>query len=236
VSSGAECWALVPAAGVGRRIGGAVPKQYLDLAGRPVIDYCLRLFLGHPRIRGVVVALDPADSHWPSTPLADHPSILRADGGAERGYSVLNGLNLLGTVASESDWVLVHDAARPCLRVEDLNRLLDTLWDHPVGGLLGAAVSDTIKQAGQNGEVLRTVPRDDLWRAFTPQMFRLDLLRRALRGALEDGQPVTDDASALEWLGLAPQLVEGHADNIKITRPEDLALAHFYLDRQGRLC
>jgi 2-C-methyl-D-erythritol 4-phosphate cytidylyltransferase len=236
VSGGALFWAVIPAAGVGRRLGADIPKQYLDLAGRPVIEYSLRLFLDHPSISGVVVALDPADVNWELISLADHARVVRAKGGAERCHSVLNALDELALLADEMDWVLVHDAARPCLRSEDLDRLLAAVSNHPVGGLLGVPVRDTMKHAGPEGEVLRTVPREDLWHAFTPQMFRLGLLRRALRDAVETDRLVTDDASAVELLGLAPLLVEGHPDNIKITRPEDLALARFHLEQQGRIC
>jgi len=236
VSGEALLWAVIPAAGVGRRLGADIPKQYLDLGGRPVIEYSLRLFLDHPRISGVVVALEPTDANWELISLTDHPGILRAEGGAERCHSVLNALDELAPLAHETDWVLVHDAARPCLRAEDVDRLLAAVSDHPVGGLLGVPVRDTMKQAGPEGEVLRTVPREDLWHAFTPQMFRLGLLRRALRNAVETNRLVTDDASAVERLGLAPLLVEGHLDNIKITRPEDLALARFHLEQQGRIC
>ena len=230
------CWALIPAAGAGRRMGAAIPKQYLDLAGQPVLEYSLRLFLDHPRIRGVVIALDTADERWEALPSAHHPAILRVAGGTERCHSVLNALKALGGRADADDWVLVHDAARPCLRREDLDRLISTLEDHPVGGLLGVPVRDTMKAANARGEVQNTVPRAGLWHAYTPQMFRLGPLRQALSQAIAAGQLVTDDASALEIAGLQPLLVEGHADNIKITRPEDLALAHFYLLRQGRLC
>lgn len=232
----ADCWALIPAAGVGRRVGAKVPKQYLDLAGRPVIHHALQLFLSHPRIRGVVVVLDPADRYWKGTPNAGHPRVRRVDGGAERCHSVLNGLDALTGEAADDDWVLVHDAARPCLRVEDVDRLLQVLGDDPVGGLLAVPVRDTMKAADPDGRVRTTVPRVDLWHAYTPQMFRLGLLRRALRSALDGGHLVTDDASAVELLGLAPRLVEGHSDNIKITRPEDLALARFFLEQQGRPC
>ena len=231
-----QFWAVVPAAGAGRRFGARVPKQYLDLGGRTVIDFCLRLFLASGRIRGIVVVLDPADMYWSATPLADDPDLMRADGGRERCHSVLNALELLAPQASEEDWILVHDAARPCLRAEDLDHLLDRVSAHPVGGLLGVPVRDTMKQAGAGGEVARTIPREGLWHAYTPQVFRFGLLHRALRTALERGQLVTDDAAAVELLGLAPLLVEGHADNIKITRPEDLPLARFYLAQQGRLC
>lgn len=227
---------MIPAAGVGRRMGALIPKQYLELAGRPVIDWSLGLFLDHPRISGVLVSLDPGDGYWQQTAFADHPRVRRVPGGAERCRSVLNALDLLARETDEADWVLVHDAARPCLRGGDLDRLLEALINHPVGGLLGVPVRDTMKQVGETGAVRSTVPREDLWHAFTPQMFRLGLLRRALHAALEQGRLVTDDAGAVELMGLEPVLVEGHADNIKITRPEDLLLAGFYLEQQGRRC
>ena len=228
-------WAVIPAAGVGRRMGASVPKQYLDLAGRSVIDWSLDLFVEHPRISGVLVSLDARDGFWPDTAYAGHPRVRLADGGTERCHSVLNALEALAGRADPADWVLVHDAARPCLRKDDLEGLLDALADHEVGGLLGVPVRDTMKLAGKGGAVRRTVPREDLWHAYTPQMFRLGLLRRALRAALERDSLVTDDASAMELMGLDPLLVEGHRDNIKITRPEDLPLADFFLGRQGRL-
>jgi 2-C-methyl-D-erythritol 4-phosphate cytidylyltransferase len=229
-------WAVLPAAGAGRRVGGTIPKQYLDLGGRPLIEYALELFLEHPRIEGVVVALDPEDPHWQRTAFAGHGRVTRVRGGWERCHSVLNALEALAGAADESDWVLVHDAARPCLRREDLDRLLSVLAEHPVGGLLGVSVRDTMKQVVGASEVTRTVPREDLWHAFTPQMFRLGLLRRALRQAVAADQLVTDDASAMELMGLAPLMVEGHSDNIKVTRQDDFALARFYLQQQGRLC
>ena len=228
-------WAVLPAAGVGRRMGSAIPKQYLELAGRTVIDHTLDIFVADERIRGVVVALDRADRFWESTAFAAHPQVMRADGGAERCHSVLNALAALDGRASGQDWVLVHDAARPCLRRADLDRLIESLLDDAVGGLLGIQVRDTMKRAGDGERVAGTVDRSTLWHAYTPQMFRLDLLRHALRDALAANDLVTDDASAVERLGYAPRLIEGHADNIKITRAEDLPLAHFYLRQQGRI-
>jgi 2-C-methyl-D-erythritol 4-phosphate cytidylyltransferase len=236
VGASADAWAVIPAAGAGRRVGAPIPKQYLELAGRPVIAHTLAPLLAHPRIRTLVVAVDPADAHWGATALAAHPRVRRVAGGVERCHSVQNALEALAAGAADDDWVLVHDAARPCLRAADLDRLFEELAEDPVGGLLGVPVRDTMKAAGPDGRVLRTVPRAELWHAFTPQMFRLGLLRRALGSALAGGKLVTDEASAVELLGLAPRLVEGHADNIKITRPEDLALARFYLEQQGRLC
>jgi 2-C-methyl-D-erythritol 4-phosphate cytidylyltransferase len=229
-------WGLVPAAGVGRRVGAGIPKQYLDLAGQQVIDLTLATLLDHPRVQGVVVALDPADAHWPHTRHAGHARVWAAPGGVERCHSVLNALGKLVTQADEADWVLVHDAARPCLRRADLDRLIAAVEDDPVGGILGVPVRDTMKQGGEDGRITATARRDGLWHAYTPQAFRIRLLRRALEEALAAGRLVTDDASAVELLGLRPRLVEGHADNIKITRPEDIPLARFFLQRQGRLC
>jgi len=222
-------WAVVPAAGVGRRMGGEVPKQYLELLGRRVIDHSLRRLLGHPLIEAAYVALSPEDAYWSSCEHASDPRVVRVPGGVERCHSVVNALSALKAVAAEEDWVLVHDAARPCLTAEDLDCLVSTLRDHPVGGLLGVPVHDTLKRVLAGGEVEETVPRRDLWQAYTPQMFRLGLLTRSLEQALEKGELVTDDASAVELAGHRPRMVEGHAGNIKITRPSDLALAAFHL-------
>lgn len=232
MSGGPGYWAVVPAAGVGRRMGGERPKQYLPLGGRMVIEHTLGRLLGHPLIQVVYVALSADDAWWVDCAYARHPEVRRVAGGGERCHSVLNALDALSAVASPHDWVLVHDAARPCLRVSDIERLIGELEGHPVGGLLAVPLHDTVKRA-QGGAVVETLPREALWRAYTPQMFRLGELREALSTALERGWLVTDEASALELAGRAPRLVEGHGDNIKITRPEDLALAEFYLRRQG---
>ncbi len=232
--SSARHWALVPAAGAGRRMGSTVPKQYLPLLGRPVIAHALTILLDHPRIDGVVVAIDARDEWWP-TVVADLDAakpLLSARGGAERCHSVLNGLETLRERATPKDWVLVHDAARPCLTPTDLDRLLDELADDPVGGLLAAPVRDTLKQADLAGRIAATVDRSRLWHALTPQMFRLGMLHDALRAALARGLLVTDEAAAMEAAGFAPRLIEGRADNLKITRPEDLALAEFFLSRR----
>lgn len=225
-------WALIPAAGVGRRFGAEVPKQYLALAGRPVIDHAIAAFMEHPAIAGCAVVLGSADGWWSDvSAYANHPDVLRAPGGAERCHSVRNGLTALAERAAEDDWVLVHDAARPCLRRSDLDRLLAALREEPVGALLAVPIADTVKRADA-GQVAETLPRSALWRAYTPQAFRLGLLRRALAQAQARDVVVTDDASAVELLGLRPALIECQADNIKITRPEDLPLAAFYLEQQ----
>ena len=222
-------WAVVPAAGVGRRMGGAIPKQYLSLAGLSVIVHTLDMLLSHPRISGVAVAISAEDSWWDSIRLDTGKPLLQVNGGQERCHSVLNALYALRELAAPEDWVLVHDAVRPCLRSIDLDILMDTLKEDAVGGLLATPVRDTMKRADADGRVSATVDRAALWHALTPQMFRLQVLSRALEQALKRGLLVTDDASAVEALGLAPRLVEGRADNIKITRPEDLLLAEFYL-------
>lgn len=229
-------WAVIPAAGVGRRLGAAIPKQYLDLAGRPVIDWTLAVFIAEPRISGVWVALGAEDGYWSATAHAAHPRVRRVTGGAERCHSVLNCLEALAGAADPGDWVLVHDAARPCLRAADLERLLTELAADPVGGILGVPVRDTMKAADAAGRIRATVERSALWHAYTPQMFRLGPLREALRDAIASGDLVTDDASAMERIGLCPRLVEGHADNLKITRAEDLPLARFYLELQSQSC
>ena len=221
-------WAVVPAAGVGRRMGTEIPKQYLELAGRRVIDWTLEVLLVEPRIRGVAVALGAEDPFWSRCEHASHPRVQRVEGGEERAHSVLNALQALAETAAPDDRVLVHDAARPCLRTGDLARLID-LASGAEGGLLAMPVRDTMKQADDQGRVEATLDRSRIWHAFTPQLFPLQTLRDALERALAEGIAVTDEASAMEHAGYRPLLVEGHPDNIKITRPGDLELAAFYL-------
>lgn len=226
-------WAVVPAAGVGRRMGGPTPKQYLELRGRKVIDHTIERILLHPAIDGLFLALGEDDGWWEETEFAGHPELVRVCGGVERCHSVFNALEMLGRRAHHEDWVLVHDAARPCVRRSDIDRLIDAAGTNEVGGLLGMPVRDTMKRTDTKALVLETVERSHLWHAFTPQMFRYGVLRDALKGALEAGIPVTDEASAIEWAGFRPLMVEGHADNLKITRPEDLSLAAYYLAQQA---
>ena len=224
----ATYWVIIPAAGVGSRMRADRPKQYLPLAGRTVLEHTLTIFLDHPAIDGVMLALAGDDPWWPTLQL-QHPRLQLCEGGAERCDTVLNALDALNGQASAEDWVLVHDAARPCLRREDLDRLMATLQGHPCGGLLGVPIADTIKRTNPQHEVEATVPREQMWRALTPQMFRYTALREALQQALAKGLHVTDDASAMELAGQRPLMVEGDGGNIKITRPEDLSLAEHYL-------
>jgi len=226
-------WVVIPAAGIGARMCADRPKQYLPLAGKTVIEHTLACFSDSPSIAGIVLALAAGDPYWPQLDVRMGKPLLIADGGAERCHSVQNALRLLAQHAAEDDWVLVHDAARPCLGRADLSALLDALQDDAVGGLLAVPVRDTMKREDRTGRVQSTVERAGLWHALTPQMFRLGLLQAALDKALADGLAVTDESSAIEHHGLRPQLVAGCADNIKITRAEDLALAEFFLRQRG---
>jgi 2-C-methyl-D-erythritol 4-phosphate cytidylyltransferase len=225
----ARRWAIVPAAGQGSRFGTELPKQYVTVLGRPLLSWTLSTLLAEPRIDGVVVALAPGDRHWYQLPEAKDPRVRACPGGERRELSVASALDSLAGQAGETDWVLVHDAARPCLRGEDLDRLLTQLADDSVGGLLAAPVGDTLKRADARGRAHQTVPREDLWRAYTPQMFRYGLLQRALALCIERGRVVTDEAAAIESLGLRPRLVPGRTDNIKVTNPADAALAEAIL-------
>lgn len=213
-------------------MGVALPKQYLPLRGRALMCHTLQRLAAVECIGGIVVALDSEDRHWREINLGIGKPLFTVAGGAERCHSVLNALEWLLAREQVPEWVLVHDAARPCVRVADVERLVAVLSDSRDGGLLGAPLSDTIKQADVDGCVAATVDRNGLWRALTPQMFRLRPLRDAIAGALASGELVTDEAAAMELAGHTPRLVEGSADNIKVTRPADLAMAEFFLQQQ----
>ena len=233
MSDSARYWAVVPAAGVGSRMASDVPKQYLPLAGRTVIEWSLQALLNCASIQRVVVAVAPTDARFASLACASNTRIRTTIGGDHRAASVLSGLQTLVAEAHDDDWVLVHDAARPCLAHDDLLRLLDELSNDEVGGILAVPVADTLKAADGEQRVSKTVPRDNLWRALTPQMFRYGVLRRALQTAAEKGLAVTDESSAVEALGFKPRLIAGRADNIKITVPEDLQIAERILQARN---
>jgi 2-C-methyl-D-erythritol 4-phosphate cytidylyltransferase len=217
-------WLIVPAAGVGRRFGERMPKQYIPVHGRTLLEWSLAPFIADTRCAGIVIALAPSDPYWP-TISGKLGEVVVAAGGAERSHSVRNGLAALAGRVTANDWVLVHDAARPCLPAADLSRLVERLESHPVGGLLAAPASDTLKATGEDQAVLRTVDRSALWRALTPQMFRYGRLCEALDAALAAGRLPTDESQAIEWLGDHPQIVAGSAANLKVTSPEDLLVA-----------
>ncbi len=226
-------WAIVPAAGIGTRMLSDRPKQYLELAGQTILEHTIRRLASHPRITGIIVAIASDDPWWPNITLADDVEVHVVDGGQERSDSVLNALNKLAKITSDNPWVLVHDAARPCLRHDDIDAMLDALSDHAVGGILAVPVNDTVKRVDDAQQITETVCRKGLWRAMTPQMFRLQALSDALMKAKQQNLAVTDDASAMELAGFQPMIVEGHSDNIKITLPQDLALARLFLQQQA---
>ena len=228
-----RCFAVLPAAGIGTRMGAEIPKQYLEIEGRSLLEYSLAALLACDAVTAVALVLHPQDAHASALPLLRDPRVLSAVGGAERSDSVLAGLNALSAEAEDDDWVLVHDAARPCLQPQDVQRLVDVVTGNGEGGILARRVVDTVKQATADGLVQATLDRSRLWRAQTPQMFRLGELREALTAALGEDLPVTDEASAMEFAGHPVQLVEGPASNLKVTLPEDLGLAAWYLTHQG---
>jgi len=271
-------WLVMPAAGVGRRFGESIPKQYAELHGRTVMEWSMAPFMYDSRCLGLVVVLGPNDAHWPavasrlpdvtgatrasaniaaaladatrvaeraaqraggddadgftdpgltipSIPAVTLPKVTTTTGGGERSNSVRNGLRALAGRAADDDWVLVHDAARPCVSRQDVDRLLDRVQTHAVGGILAAPAADTLKRAGENKEIIQTIDRTSLWRALTPQMFRYARLCEALDRAHGDGRTPTDEAQALEWVGERPLVVEGSTTNLKITSADDLVIA-----------
>ncbi|MGO1068592.1 2-C-methyl-D-erythritol 4-phosphate cytidylyltransferase [Lysobacter sp. CA199] len=224
-------WAVLPAAGRGQRFGGDTPKQYLRAAGKPLIEHALDALLSHPRVTGAMVALSAGDALWPGWTQLHGKPVLRCVGGGERADSVLAALRALPAELGDDSLVLVHDAARPNLRGEDIGRLIDAAEASEQGAILGAPLRDTLKRAGE-GCIVGTEPRGGLWRAFTPQAFRRAALTAALADAAAAGVIVTDEASAMERMGVRPRLVEGREDNLKVTTPADLALAEFLLGKR----
>jgi 2-C-methyl-D-erythritol 4-phosphate cytidylyltransferase len=225
-------YALVPAAGSGSRMGEPEPKQYLPLAGQPMIRHALATLCATPAIARVFVVLAPGDAHWPATTmlgLGPKLCVLRC-GGETRAQSVANGLRAMGGElgAIDHDWILVHDAARPCLTVAMVEKLMLEVAEEDAGGLLAVPVADTLKRAGNGGRILQTVSREHLWQAQTPQMFRHKLLLDALAAA----PGVTDEAGAVEALGYAPRLVAADVSNLKVTYPLDLQLAEWILQNR----
>jgi len=230
-----KCWAVIPAAGVGSRMQADRPKQYLQLENKTVLEHTLDCFLHNPLIAGTCIALGDHDEYWQALAFESQDTLIKVQGGQERCHSVFNALLHLMPIADQNDWVLVHDAARPCLRDDDITHLIQSLQYDETGGLLAIPVRDTMKRANADDEVIETLDRESLWHALTPQMFRLGVLFAAIKKALDNNQLITDEASAIELAGLYPRLIEGHSDNIKITRPDDLQLARFLLQQQGRI-
>jgi 2-C-methyl-D-erythritol 4-phosphate cytidylyltransferase len=229
---------VIPAAGSGRRFAASVPKQYAALDSSTVIEHALAPFESDPDCTGIVAVVAGDDPHWPPIAARRTRIIEAAPGGAERVHSVRAGLAALSKHAREEDWVMVHDAARPCFRTADLALLKKELAAHEVGGLLAIPLADTLKRAANAADppaVESTVDRSALWRAVTPQVFRFGHLSRALDAALAAGKIPTDEAQAIEWLGFRPRLVAGRPDNIKVTTADDLKLAAAILAQRAPL-
>lgn len=238
-------WLVMPAAGTGSRMGAAIPKQYLPLAGHRVIDWSLQPFIEDSSCQGIVVSIADDDGQWRTSRWATHAKLHAVAGGQDRAASVLAGLNECARLGvAEQTWILVHDAARPCVSKTDIAKLLAVAAQntanpqadqHVVGGLLATAMTETVKRVSTDmpPRVLETVPRELLWRAQTPQMFRLGMLRQALYAAASQSVQITDEASAMEYMGWQPVLIAGRADNLKVTVPEDLSMAEKILATRG---
>lgn len=245
-----KVWVVIPAAGIGRRMQNDIPKQYLKINNKTIIEHTLNCFISHPSVAGIIVVLSTDDFYWKKNKLNTMPSaipIYTVEGGSERSDSVMQGLDYLLMVEQLSDdsWVMVHDAARPCLLKKDIDQLLAIRNESSVGGILASPVRDTMKRAVENKEVenkaieknaqiSHTESRENLWHALTPQLFKLGELKNALEDCLEKGVVITDEASAMEALGKQVALVEGSMSNLKITQPEDLALAELLLRSQNQ--
>ncbi len=230
-----RCWAVVPAAGVGSRMASDTPKQYLVIGGKTLLEHSVLSLLQSSSVAKVVVALHADDTGAATLPVMSDPKVRAVTGGAQRSDSVLAGLNELQALgAGADDWVLVHDAARPGLRTALVEQLITRVASSNVGGILALPITDTVKQDDGQGCVKATLDRSSLWRAQTPQMFRLGELMAALEAAAKDAVEVTDEAAAMERAGHPVQLINGEPGNLKVTKPADLALAAFYLDNMGR--
>jgi 2-C-methyl-D-erythritol 4-phosphate cytidylyltransferase len=218
-------WTIIPASGIGQRMQAELPKQYLKLSEKTIIEHTLDKMLSHDAISGAVVVLDSNDKHWDKLNYQTDKPLILATGGEQRQHSVFNGLEKLLSTINQDCFVLVHDAVRPLVAHADITQLIEIAHQHKDGALLAAPVADTLKQQDLQGNSQQTISRVGLWRAFTPQIFRASLLSKALQYVMERQLAVTDDASAMEAMGLKPKLVPGSAENIKITLAEDLLLA-----------
>lgn len=226
-----QYWVIIPAAGAGKRMASAIPKQYLILNQRTILDVTISNFLSHPQIGGVAVGVSPNDEHWADSEWATHPQVIRYDGGAERSETVLNGLQVLLAIGlDDAANVLVHDAARPLVTHDALTRIMD--YEGSEGALLAIPCKDTLKLANEEKLSIGTVDRSAIWQAQTPQRFPLMALFEGLSAALEENLDITDESSAMELIGWQPAMIEGEVTNLKITVPEDLVMANAILASQ----
>jgi len=230
--STSKIWAIVPAAGQGKRFSEDKPKQFFDLNGQLIAEHSLSRLLALPKIAAIIVPCDIASHGWSQVPSLQNPKIQQVEGGEQRVHSVLNGIIAVSQSASDDDWILVHDIARPCITSEDINQLITAVSNHPVGGILSTSVDETLKKIGSDNHIEATVDRTDYRLAQTPQIFRYKVLKDAIAACLENNIIPTDEASAIEYVGLRVLNVEGRRDNIKITRQEDLPIASAIMKSQ----
>ncbi len=231
MTNSTKYWVVIPAAGVGSRMGVDRPKQYISINNKTIIEHTIDCFIHREEIEKIVIAISKKDEFWPTLAISNHDKIVTAPGGEERYQSVLNSLQALSGKAENSDWVMVHDAARPCLSQSAIDRLMIELRTHDVGGILALPCRDTMKRANDTGEIDKTVERDLLWHAQTPQMFKYGKLLSAIEDALKNKIVVTDESMAMERMGFKPMLVHGHQENMKLTHKDDLESLKAYLDR-----
>ncbi|MFK8019493.1 MAG: 2-C-methyl-D-erythritol 4-phosphate cytidylyltransferase [Pseudomonadales bacterium] len=231
----ASClWAIVPAAGHGSRFGQSVAKQYAQLLGKSVIEHSITAILDACPDIAIYVAIAEGDKSWGNEPISRHAQVHTVIGGENRAASVLAGLNALENVAQSNDYVLVHDAARPCVSLSDVQAVVLAASEHPVGALLATPLTDTLKRADTDLDVTDTLDRSGLYQALTPQVFRVALLRDAILLGQQNGQPITDESSALEYAGFKPRICVGARSNIKVTFSEDLVLAESFFSSKER--
>jgi len=234
-----DIWAIVPAAGIGKRMSSDIPKQYLAILGKTILEHTIERLLAVKKITGVLVCISHNDQHWKNLAITKKPSVESVEGGVERMHSVYNALNYLvenhfskNNNSHANPFVLVHDAVRPCVSVLDIEKLIENLSEDEVGGLLATPAVDTLKRVNEQGRVVETISRENCWRAQTPQMFRLGLLKKSIELQLNRKQVVSDEAGAMEAAGFQPKIVEGSQENIKLTLPSDLPLLEGILLRQ----
>ena len=231
MSDSLKYWVVIPAAGEGLRMGVDKPKQYISINNKTIIEHTIDCFIYREEIEKIIVAISKEDEFWSTLEISDHDKIMTVSGGKERYQSVLNSLKMLSSEAEDDDWVMVHDAARPCLNQSAIDRLIIQLKGHDIGGILAMPCRDTMKRSNDTGEIDETVERQSLWHAQTPQMFKYGKLLLAIQDALKNKAVVTDEAMAVERLGFKPMLVLGHQENIKLTYKDDLESLKAYLDR-----
>ena len=229
-----QAWLVIPAAGMGQRMQTCVPKQYLKVCGKTILEHTLSVFDQFPNFKQIVLVISPSDIYWKKLHIKTNTKLSTTKGGQQRFDSVLNGLTSIKDQAQDDDWVFVHDAARPCVSVDDITSLFEQLAENTVGGLLAKPVSDTLKLVNAENNCEKTIDRSNLWHALTPQVFRFKLLFDALTKAKSYAHKITDEASAVELYGASPKIVQGEASNIKVTMPDDLAMVEMILRQRQK--